>query len=146
MEARSSFEPMFIANPTIVEFKDCPRPIFKRYLHIATLDDLVGVFSRVLEGFVYVEDARDYIHYHIEDLGMSDIKSMYMNELMGDSRKIKLEYQHSEDLGFIDILDILEFEDEIVRYVLSRVHGEFIWLDRPYKILKEAIRAITDLP
>lgn len=30
--------------------------------------------------------------------------------------------------------------------MLSRVHGEFIWLDRPHKITKEPIRAITSLP
>lgn len=77
---------------------------------------------------------------------MSDIKRMYMSELMGDSRKIKLKYQHIEDLGFTDILDIPEFEDEIVRYVLRRVHGEFIWLDIPYKISKEAIKVIIGLP
>lgn len=96
---------------------------------MATKDDSVGAFSHVLEGVVYVEDVRAYIHFHIEDLGTLEIKGMHMNELMGESGKVKLTYQHIEDLGFIDILDILEFEDEIVRYVLTRVHGEFIWLD-----------------
>lgn len=89
MEAWSSSTPTFIANPTIVEVKDHPRPIFKQCLHIATLDDLVGIFLCVLEGVVFVEDIIAYIHYHIEDLCTSDIKSMHMNELMGDSRKIK---------------------------------------------------------
>lgn len=54
---------------------------------------------------------------------------MYMSELIGESGKIKPAYKHIEELGFIDILDILEFEDEIIRYVLSIVHGEFIWLN-----------------
>lgn len=99
------------------------------------------MISHVLEGVVYVEDAKAYIHYHIEDLGTSKIKGK--SELIGESGKIKLTYQHIEELGFTDILDILEFEDEITRYVLSRVHGEFIWLDRSYKITKEDIQAIT---
>lgn len=48
--------------------------------------------------------------------------------------------------GFTDILEMPEFEDEMIQYVLSRVHGEFMWLDRPYKITKEAICAIISLP
>lgn len=95
---------------------------------MATKEDSVGVFSCIPKGVVYLEDVRAYIHYHIEDLGTSEIKGMYMNELMGESSKIKPAYKHIEDLGFTNILDILEFEDEIVRHVLRRVHGEFIWL------------------
>lgn len=93
---------------------------------MATLENLVGAFSCVPKGVVYVKDVRAYIHCHIEDLGTSDIKGMYMSELMGDSGKIKLAYKHIEYLGFTNILDISEFEDKIIRYVLSRVHGEFI--------------------
>lgn len=117
---------MFVANPTIIEVKDHPKPIFKWYLHAATLDNSIGTFFHVLEGVVYVKDVRSYIHYHIEDLGNSDIKSMYMSELMVDSRNIKQEYQHIVDLGFTGILDILEFQDEIIRYPLRKLHGEFI--------------------
>lgn len=126
MEAGSSSIHVSIANPTVIEVKDCPRPIFKWYPHVATLEDSVGAFSHILKEFVYVEDVRAYIHYHIKDLGTSQIKGIYMSELMGESRKIKPEYKHIEELGFIDILDIPEFKDEIVRYVLNRVHGEFI--------------------
>lgn len=31
------------------------------------------------------------------------------------------------------------------RYILSRIHDEFIWLDKPYKITKNAIQAVTCL-
>lgn len=96
---------------------------------MATKEDSVGTFSRVPKRVVYVEDVRAYIHCHIEDLGTLEIKGMYMNELMGEFGKIKLTYKHVKDLGFTDILDIPEFEDEIIIYVLSRVHGEFIWLN-----------------
>lgn len=114
MEVGSSSTPTFIANPTVVEVKDRPMPIFKPCPHIFTLDDSVGAFSRVPEGIVYVEDVRAYIHCHIKDMGTSDINNMYMNELMGDSGKIKPKYKHIEDLGFIGILDIPEFKDEII--------------------------------
>lgn len=106
MEVESSSASMFITNPIIVEVKDHRRMTFKWCPHIATLDDSVGTFSRVSEGVIYVEEVRDYIHYHIEDFWTNDIKSMYMSELMGDSRKIKLKYKHIKDLGFTIILDI----------------------------------------
>lgn len=34
---------------------------------------------------------------------------------------------------------------EWIWYVLSRVHDEFIWLDRPYKITKQVIQVVTCL-
>lgn len=79
MEAGSSSIPIFMATLTIVEVKDYPRKIFKRYPHVATLEDLVEAFSYVLEGIIYVEDIRECIHSHIEDLGTSEIKGMYMS-------------------------------------------------------------------
>lgn len=41
---------------------------------------------------------------------------------------------------------MLELSDEVVRYVLSRVHGEFMWLDSVFKITKEAIKVVTGFP
>lgn len=51
-----------------------------------------------------------------------------------------------KDLGLTDILYIPEFKDKMIRYVLRRVHNEFIWLDIPYMIMKEAIQDVTGLP
>lgn len=43
-------------------------------------------------------------------------------------------------------MDFLTFDEaEWVRYVLSCIHGEFIWLDRPYKITEEVIKNVTYL-
>lgn len=36
-------------------------------------------------------------------------------------------------------------EKEWVRYVLNKIHHEFIWLDQPYKITREAIRIVSFL-
>jgi len=36
-------------------------------------------------------------------------------------------------------------EDEWVRYVLSQVHDEFMWLGQPFKITKEVIRVVIGL-
>lgn len=114
MKAGSHFVPTFIANPTVVEVKNHPRPIFKPCLHIATLYDFVGAFLHVLEGVINVEDVRAYIYFQIEDLGTSIIKIMYMNKLMGNFGKIKPKYKHIEELGFTGLLDIPKLEDEII--------------------------------
>lgn len=43
-------------------------------------------------------------------------------------------------------MDFLTFDEaEWVRYVLSYIHREFIWLDHPYKITKEVIKKVTCL-
>ncbi|XP_059076744.1 uncharacterized protein LOC131876008 [Cryptomeria japonica] len=43
-------------------------------------------------------------------------------------------------------MDFPTFDEvEWVRYVLSRIQGEFIWLDRPYKITEEVIKNVTCL-
>lgn len=46
----------------------------------------------------------------------------------------------------MEILDIPDFPKEVVRIVLSRVHGEFFWLDSIHKITREVVRAVTGLP
>lgn len=66
--------------------------------------------------------------------------------ILGDIGKIKSEFKAIGDLGLTGIMYLLEFKDEDIRYILSRVHNEFIWLDKPYMITKEAIQAIIGLP
>lgn len=58
----------------------------------------------------------------------------------------KPEYAHLQRKNFTQFVHFLTFdEDKWVRYILSHVHDEFIWLDRPYKITKKAIHAVTCL-
>lgn len=137
MTSISSSSPTFIVNPTVVEVKDRLRPIFK--------EDSIDTLLRVLDGIVYMEDVRAYIHYTLEDLGIEEIKGMYQFVILGSSRTIKLEYQIIEDLGLTGILYIPKFKDEMIRYILSKVHHEFIWLDLPHMITKEVIQAVTIL-
>lgn len=40
---------------------------------------------------------------------------------------------------------IVDFDGEHVRYVLSRIHNQFMCLEIPYKITKEAIHPVTEL-
>lgn len=113
--ASGSSAPTFIANLSIVEVKDRLRPVFKEVPKIAKKEDLVGAFSRVHEGVMYVEDVRAYIHCTLEDLGTEDIKSMYQSVILGDTGKIKPKFKAIEDLGLIGILYLLKFKDEVIR-------------------------------
>lgn len=144
--ASSSFVLEFIANPTVVENIKRPRPFFKIIPKIAKMDDSIGAFSKIPKGVAFAKDPRAYIPYNIEDLGSENIKNMFMNVITNKQGVIKPKHKIVEDLGFVDILHMPEFEDETVRYVLSRVHGEFLWLDSVYNITKEAIRVVIGLP
>lgn len=113
-------------NPTIVEVKDRLRPIFKEFPQITIKEDSTSTFLMVPDGIVYVEDVRAYIHCTLEDLGTEEIKGMYQSMILCIYDTMKLEYQIIEDLGLTKILYILKFKDEVIRYVLSKVHNEFI--------------------
>lgn len=136
----------FIENPTIVENVKHPRPIFKIIPKIEKLDDSIGAFSKIMKGVTFAKDRRAYIHCNIEDLGSKDLKNMFMNVITDKQGVVKLEHMVVEYLGFINILHMPEFLDEIVSYVVSRVHGEFLWLDSVFKITKEEIKVVIGLP
>lgn len=146
MASRSAPTLADVATPIVVDIKDHPCPKFKQCPQIAKVDDSINTFSRVLDGVLYVKDVRAYIHYNLEDLGSSKIKSMYLSTLLNKDGLTKPEFEILKDQGFTDILEMPEFEDEMIRYVLSRVHGEFIWIDWPYQITKEVIHSIINLP
>lgn len=121
----SSSTPEFIANPIMIEVIKCPRPIFKLIFEIAKKDDSIGAFSKIPKGVVYAEDPRIYIHCHIEELGDNEIKKMYRTVICGVDGNVELEHKIVETLGFVDILSIPDFPGDVIRIVLSRVHGEF---------------------
>lgn len=87
-----------------------------------------------------------YIHCHIEELGDELIKNMYKTVICDDFSNVKPEHKIIETLRFTEILCILEFPMKVIRIVLSRVHGEFFWLDSIHKITKEAVKVVTGLP
>lgn len=144
MASTSAIE--YIANPTIVEVIKRPRPIFQLVPEIAKKDDTLGAFSQIPKGVVYVEDPRMYIHCNIEELLDEEIKTMYKTIICDDTSNVKAEHKVNETLGFIEILSIPKFPKDVIRIVLSRVHGEFLWLDAIHKITKEAVKAIIGLP
>lgn len=50
----------------------------------------------------------------LEDLGSSEIKTMYMTIFLDKNGVIKVEFRHLKDQGFTDILEIPKFDDEII--------------------------------
>lgn len=105
-----------VATPIFVDIKDHPFPIFKKWPQIAKVNDSIDAFYKVPEGVLYVEDVRAYIHYTLEDLGFAKIKNMYIGTLLNQDGSMKLEFQILKDQGFIDILEMPKFEDELIRY------------------------------
>lgn len=142
----SSFVLEFILNPTIVENVKCPRPIFKIIPEIAKKDDSVGAFSKIPKGVAFAEDPRIYIHCNIEDLGSKELMKMFKKVICDEHGIVKPEHKNVETLDFAEILNIPQFLEEVVRIVLSRAHGEFLWLDFVCKITRQAIRVVTGLP
>lgn len=143
MASSSTLE--FIANPTIVEVVKFPRPIFQLVPEIAKKDDSIGEFSQIPKGVVYAEDPRMYIHCHIEELGDDEIKNMYKTMICDESGNVKPEHKIVETLSFTEIFSIPDFPKDIIRIVLSKVHGEFFWLDSMHKITKEVVKVVTGL-
>lgn len=134
--ASSSSAPKFIANPLVVENVKHPRPVFKIIPEIAKQDDSIKDFSKISKGVAFAEDPRIYIHCNIENLGTDDLENMYSGVITDEQGLIKPEHKIVEDLGFIEIVNIPKFPKEVVRLVLSRVHGEFMWLDSIFSLRK----------
>jgi len=133
-------------TPNIVKISDRPRPIFKKYPYKSLEVDPLGAFSSVSHGVLHTEDIRVYIHANIEEFGEFRLRDIYHKQLIDDAFELKPKYKGIQEKHFDQFIHFPCFEeDEWVRYVLSRVHDNFLWLKRPYKITKEAIRAVTGL-
>lgn len=58
----------------------------------------------------------------------------------------KPEYAQLQRKNFMQFVHLPTLnEDEWIRYILIRVHDEFIWLGKPYKITKQTIHVVTCL-
>lgn len=57
---------------------------------------------------------------------------------------IKEQFKRVTEKGFHHALNFINiFDNELVRYVLSRIHDQFMWLDWPHKNYKKAIHVVT---
>ena len=62
-----------MARQELFSINDQPRYNFKSYPYISLLDDPLGMFRKVLENMLHVEDKTGYIHCKIESISDFDI-------------------------------------------------------------------------
>lgn len=109
------------------------------------MDEPLGAFSSVFHGVLHTKNIRAYIHYDIEELEGYELSHVFTENLITDNQ-LKLEFAHLQRKGFTQFMDFsIIGEVEWVWYILICNHGEFIWVDQPYKITKEVIINITYL-
>lgn len=106
MPSGSALALIDVVVPIVVDIKDRLHLVFKKYPQIMKVDDSVSAFSRVLDDVLYVEDVRAYIHCTLEELGSSEIKTMYMTILLDKNVVIKPEFRHLKDQG-LRCLDLM---------------------------------------
>ena len=129
-----------ISNSTYVE------PKYKLQLEIALQPDDSRAFSRFPPRVSLVEDERSYIHCKISKLGDLDLDKAY-KELCDDGGKLKEEHKHLEVKGLTNALHFLKvFKIEWIKIVLSRVHNNALWLNKPKALKKDVIHSVTGYP
>lgn len=78
-----------IVSPLVVEIKDRARPIFKKHLFKSIEDDSKGAFYSIPYGVLHNKDIRAYIHCDLEDLGSSNMLSLYNMHLADNLGNLK---------------------------------------------------------
>lgn len=135
-----------IATPLVVKISKRERPIFKRHPFKSIEDDSEGVFSSILYDILQNEDRRAHIHWDIEELRNVDMLTLYTKHIVSSLGNLKPKYHILHDKGFTLFVHFLVFDEaEWVRYILSKIHDEFIQLEKPHNITKQAIQAVTCL-
>lgn len=135
-----------VTTPLVVDITNRARPKFKNHPYNLLEGDTKGAFSSILYGVLHVEDIRAYIHCDFKELESAKMMKLYARHMIDDMRNLKLEFNSLQHKGFIQFINFLVFDKpEWARYILSRVHGELIWLDKLHKITKQEIKAIICL-
>lgn len=134
-----------ISTPLVVDISKRARLVFKRHPFKSIQDAPEGEFSSVSYDVLHNEDIRAYIHCDVEELGNANMLTLY-NKHLANLRNLKSKHKILHDKGLVKFIYFLIFDEaKWVRYILTRVHDEFIWLDRQHKITKKAIQAVTCL-
>lgn len=72
--------------------------------------------------------------------------SLYAQCMVDDFGSLNSNFKNLEEKCFIQLVHFPIFDEpEWVGYVLRKIHDEFLWLDKPYKITKKAIQEVTYL-
>lgn len=102
-----------------------------------------NALSQIPASVIVEEGILDYIDYKIEDLGSLVIHSQ-LSLFYGKDKKIKPEYNILEKKKLHNAIYFLEeFTDDHICIILSRVHGDKMYLERTHDITPEVIHVVT---
>lgn len=103
-----------------------------------------NALSQIPAGVIVKGDVSGYIDCQLEDLGSLVIHSQ-LSLFCGDDKKIKSEYSIIEKNKLHNAVYFLkEFIEEHIRIILSRVHGDKMYLEPTNDITPKAIHVVTD--
>lgn len=100
-------------------------------------------FSRIDDHFIHKENVCQYIHVDLEEYNHEKLRYFKNNYLVDNSQRLKSEFNSLGHKGldtwnYFSMID----DEEIVIIIHRRIHGEFIWFDGSYLILKEVIQIV----
>lgn len=102
-----------------------------------------NALSQIPVGVIVKGDISGYIDYKLEDLGSLAIHSQ-LSLFCGDDKKIKPEYNILERKKLHNEVYFLEeFMEDHIRIILSKVHGDKMYLERMHDIMPEEIHVVT---
>lgn len=107
---------------------------------------MIGALSSVASDVLLVEDIHSFIHCKLEELGNKFIQDEFKG--FCDYGLLKAKHMHLKTKGLLYVVDIHnQFHADWIKYVLSRMHDQFLWLEveAPIKITKEVIQRVTGL-
>lgn len=135
-----------IQDPVAV--KNVEKPSLKYSLTpkvTSELDDKTA-FSLIPDRVLLVEDVRFFTKCRVEELSHVEISDTYDGLCTND--KLDSKFEHIIIKGLTEALVYPHvFKPQWVKFVLSRVHDDFMWLqEQPIKITKEVIHLITRYP
>lgn len=135
-----------IQDPIVVKNVEKPSLKYSLTPKVAFEPDDKTAFSLIPDRVMLVEDVRFFTKCCVEELGHVEIKDTY-DELCTDG-KLNSKYEHIKIKGLTEALTYPRvFKPQWVKFVLSRVHDDFMWLEeQPFKITKEIIHLITGYP
>lgn len=134
----------YVSTLVLVEAVKLPQPKFKLHPMKDREINMTGALSSMPSSVLLVEYIHSFIHCNIEELRDKFIR----HEFKGfcDHDLLKAKYSHMKTKGLSNVADFSnQFYANWVRYVLSRVRDQFLWLEAeaPIRITKDVSQRVT---
>lgn len=116
-----------IQDLVVVQNVEKPSPKYSLTPKVASESDDKTTFSLIPDRVLLVEDVRFFTKCCVEELGHVEISDTYA-ELYTDG-KLDSKFEHIKIKGLTEALVYPRvFKPQWVKFVLSRVHDDFMWL------------------